>query len=230
MDFSSAIDENNQSSWMDFFRKDTLDKRWVEATTGLGHKSPLWLRWNTRGTAMLRWYQFKDKNNSKDQDNYKKSNYMDQDNSNYMDQDNYNYMDRDNYNLDEFRHDRSCQERDSVEERVVSRMWRFPWLLDILISFQFTSCHIGFIWEGRRATMNSFFIHKLFFHSGTPLTQMRHSTLKIWLYYSPLQAKLSATRHHWDVQYICAPGLPWAPTKSRSREEDHGGSHGASRT
>ena len=152
--------------------------------------------------------------NSKAQDNYKKNNYMDQD----------------NYNLDEFRHDRSCQERDSAEERVVSGMWRFPWFLDILISFQFTSCHIGFIWEGRRATMNSFFIHKLFFHSGTPLTQMRHSTLKIWLYYSPLQAKLSATRHHWDVQYICAPGLPWAPTKSRSREEDHGGSHGASRT
>ena len=67
--------------------------------------------------------------NSKAQDNYMKNNYMDQD----------------NYNLDEFRHDRSCQERDSAEERVVSGMWRFPWFLDILISFQFTSCHIGFI-------------------------------------------------------------------------------------
>ena len=67
--------------------------------------------------------------NSKAQDNYKKNNYMDQD----------------NYNLDKFRHDRSCQERDSAEERVVSGMWRFPWLLDILISFQFMSCHIGFV-------------------------------------------------------------------------------------
>ena len=44
---------------------------------------------------MLRLFQFKEKNNYMDQDNYKKNNDMDhQDNYNYMDQDNYNYMDK----------------------------------------------------------------------------------------------------------------------------------------
>ena len=44
---------------------------------------------------MLRWLQFKDKNNYMDQDNYKKNNDMGhQDYYNYMDQDNYNYMDK----------------------------------------------------------------------------------------------------------------------------------------
>ena len=33
--------------------------------------------------------------------------------------------------------------------------------------------------------MNFFFIHKLFFHSGTSLTQIRDSTFKIWLCYRP---------------------------------------------
>ena len=124
MDFSSAIDENNQSSWMDFFlgkvhwTKDGWRLQLDLATNPLFDCDEI-------PEARLCWGDI----NSKAQDNYKKNNYMDQD----------------NYNLDEFRHDRSCQERDSAEERVVSGMWRFPWLLDILISFQFMSCHIGFV-------------------------------------------------------------------------------------